>query len=181
MTTELNATDTFPDIEELMKLQQNTKTMIVFCDHFLSCIVGKVEWKHQVTHKQIKEFANIMDEAFALLVLENIWDDWINVVTTDYFLPKQKDKEENTQSNKHTKTGGGCWTSNSQGAIWFGGLNTDGVQRFNELCAVVVTDCKNNGKFDTDYLSMMTTQTNNNNKIANAVVADELNSEIIQV
>jgi len=118
----------------------------------------------QVIHKQVKEFANITDETFALLVLENIWDDWINVNTMDYFLPKQKDKEENAQSNKHTKTGGGCWTSNSQRAICFGGWNTDGVQRFNELCAVVVTDHKNNGKFDTDYLSMMTMQTKNNKK-----------------
>jgi len=119
----------------------------------------------QVIHKQVKEFANITDETFALLVLENIWDDWINVNTMDYFLPKQKDKEENAQSNNCTKIGGGCWTSNSQGAICFGGWNTDGVQRFNELCAVVVTDCKNNGKFNTDYLSMMTMQTKNNKKL----------------
>ena len=94
MTTELKATDSLPDIEELMKLQQNTKTMTVFCDHFLSCIVGEVEWKHQVTHKQVKEFANIMDEAFALLVLENIWDDWINVNTTDYLLPNKRTRRK---------------------------------------------------------------------------------------
>jgi len=32
------------------------------------------------SHPQtITEFANITDAAFALLVLENIWDDWINV------------------------------------------------------------------------------------------------------
>jgi len=57
-----------------------------------------------------------------------------------------------------------------------------GVQRFNELCVVVVTDCKINGKFDNDYLSMMTTQTKNNKKLTTAVVEyDELDSEIIQL
>jgi len=65
--------------------------------------VGKVEWKHQVTHEQVKEFENLTDEAFALLVLKNIWDDWINVNTTDYFVPKPKDKEEKMKvtSNKN--------------------------------------------------------------------------------
>jgi len=64
----------------------------------------------------------------------------------------------------------------------FGGWNTDSIQRFHELCAFVVTDCKNNGKFDNKYLSMMTTQTKNNKKVTTAVVAyDELDSEIMQV
>ena len=59
-----------------------------------------------------------------------------------------------------------------------------GIQKLNELCALVVTDRKNknNGKFDIDYLATMTTQTKNNKRMTNTLVAyDELDSEIIQV
>jgi len=41
--------------------------------------------------------------------------------------------------------------------IWWS--ESDDVQRVNEICAVVVTDHKDNGEFDNDYLSMMTMQT----------------------
>jgi len=54
--------------------------------------------------------------------------------------------------------GVGCWTSHSQGATRFGGWNADGVKRFNQLCALIVTDHKNNGAFNIDYLTTMTTQ-----------------------
>jgi len=64
-STELEVTKSLPDRAELMQLEQNAKTMTVFCDHFLSYVVGKVEWECQVTKKQIKDFANLTDDAFA--------------------------------------------------------------------------------------------------------------------
>jgi len=59
-------------------------TMQLFCDKFLSCVIGKNEWKNQIRIKPITEIATISDEAFALLILENIWDDWITMNANDY-------------------------------------------------------------------------------------------------
>jgi len=31
--------------------------------------------------KQVQEIATVTDEAFALLILENIWDEWIKMMS----------------------------------------------------------------------------------------------------
>ena len=49
--------------------------MEILCNHFLACVVGKHDWKWQ-TKKELSQVATISDEAFALLILENIWDEW---------------------------------------------------------------------------------------------------------
>jgi len=48
----------------------------------------KVEWKWQVVTKQVKDF----DEAFALLVLKNIWDEWIKLHMNLFFKTEEKYK-----------------------------------------------------------------------------------------
>jgi len=90
------------------------------------------------------KIVNLTDEAFVLLVLEHILDNWIYVNTMDYFLLKQKDIEE-----KIKVTGSdGCWVSHSQGAIQFGGWNIEATCRdslyffLTCVCAVAVTACK---------------------------------------
>jgi len=45
---------------------------LVFFNHFLACVVGKHDWKWQTKKELIRQVATISDEAFALLVLENI-------------------------------------------------------------------------------------------------------------
>jgi len=45
--TGLKENDTSLDLAEFMKLRGNPKRMMIFCNHFLSCIVGKVEWKEK--------------------------------------------------------------------------------------------------------------------------------------
>jgi len=82
--TELKANESLSDINDVMKLQANAKC----CDHFLSCIMEKVEWKRQVVTKQVKDF----DEAFALLVLKNIWDEWIMLHMNSFFKTEEKYK-----------------------------------------------------------------------------------------
>jgi len=76
------------------------------------------------------------DEAFALLVLENGWDEWIKIDAHEHFISKCGLHEENTCKI----VGGGCYTAEAKGSIWFGGWKEEGVLRFNELCAIVKKD-----------------------------------------
>jgi len=71
---------------------------MIFCDHFLSCVVGKVEWKRKVTKQLVKDIANNSDEVFALLILENIWDDWININAKGFFFKKEKQAKQQTKT-----------------------------------------------------------------------------------
>jgi len=95
----------FKQLSDLMKLQGNPKTMITFCDHFLACIVGKVEWKQKVTKNLIKEIVTNSDEGFALLVLENTWDEWSKFDAKEFFFAKHKTIKV-TNKNKQEVDGG---------------------------------------------------------------------------
>lgn len=62
--------------------------MTLFCNQFLACVTGKNDWKQQ-TKNLIRDFATVSDEAFALLVLENIWDKWIKMDPLEFFSRKK--------------------------------------------------------------------------------------------
>ena len=126
----------------------------------------------------IKEIAANSDAGFALLVLENIWDEWSKFDAKEFFFAKHK----NNQGYKQKQPGGGWWTSHSKGATRFGGWNADGVKRFNELCAFVAKDCENNSGFDIDYLNTMKMQTTEIVKTSTTLVAyDELEKAFAEV
>jgi len=42
--------------------------------------------------KKVNNVATISDEAFALLVLENIWEDMLAINIDEYYRPKKKEK-----------------------------------------------------------------------------------------
>jgi len=69
-------------------------TMRVLCNHFLPCVIGKKRWKMQIlAGKKVNKIATVSGEAFVLLVLENIWDDMMNVNINDYYHPKKRKKK----------------------------------------------------------------------------------------
>jgi len=55
----------------------------------------------------IREFATVSDEAFALLVLENIWDKWIKMDPLEFFSRKKmfNNRQHNTRNNKQEENG----------------------------------------------------------------------------
>ena len=69
--------------------------MTIFCNWFLSCVTSKHDCKRQTNSELIREFATITDEAFALLVLENIWEGWIKMDPLQFFA-----KNKNTEKLK---------------------------------------------------------------------------------
>jgi len=50
-------------------------------------------WKMQILAGKMKKIATVSDEAFILLVLENIWSDMEKVNIDDYYRPKERKKE----------------------------------------------------------------------------------------
>jgi hypothetical protein len=57
-----------------MQLRENYMSMNFFSRNFLSCVVGRVRWKKEACKVPISKVATVSDEAFALLLLENVWE-----------------------------------------------------------------------------------------------------------
>jgi len=51
-------------------LQNDPEVMTLFCNHFSACVIGNMIGNRQSWTDLIREFAAIIDKAFALLVLE---------------------------------------------------------------------------------------------------------------
>jgi len=103
-----------------------------------------MEWRQKVAKNLVKEIATNSDEGFALLVLDNIWDEWSKLTIKEVFFAKHRNK----QGFKCKQPGGGGWTSHSKGTPRFGKWNADGVKRFNELCAFFAKNCEKNSDFE---------------------------------
>jgi len=60
---------------------------------FLAMCSREKRWKMQIlAGKKVNEIAMVSDEAFVLLVLENIWSDMEKVNINDYYQPQNKKK-----------------------------------------------------------------------------------------
>ena len=92
-------------LDDFLKLRSDDQTMRLFCENILSQVVGKNVWKEGVYHMKVSELASVTDEAFGLLALENIWDEWIGVSTEEFFGPRPR-REANVrrvvQAGKYT-------------------------------------------------------------------------------
>jgi len=94
----LHVTEQLPKLEDILKLRKNLQMMKILCNHFLPCVVGKKWWKMQIlAGKSVNNVAMVSDEAFVLLVLENIWDNMMKVNIDEYYCPK---KERNTTTKR---------------------------------------------------------------------------------
>jgi len=82
------------------------KSMNILCNHFLPCVVGKKRWKMQIrAGKKVNDVATVSDEAFVLLVLENIWEQMIDMDINKYYRPKKRkainDDRNNNEGNNN--------------------------------------------------------------------------------
>ena len=66
-------------IENFLKHREDSETMSLFCEGILPHVVGKNLWKEGVYNMKVCDLASVTDEVFALLALENIWDEWVDI------------------------------------------------------------------------------------------------------
>lgn len=61
---------------KLLNPRADPGVFAIFSNSFLSCVVGKMAYKEAVTEGRITEFVTVSNEAYALLYLENSYDQW---------------------------------------------------------------------------------------------------------
>ena len=155
------------DVEDFVQLSKNKSTMKLFLDRFVSCVVGRMEWRKETPKMVISKIATPTDEAFALLVLENIWDAWKDVDPQEYIMARSKRRREEdddvegecetnsdgtTKKAKRRKEIPGKYTKEHRNAKRYRGWGDDGHARFNQLVNLVREDRKVRGSFEEEYL-----------------------------
>jgi len=128
MSNKLTATS----LQQYQRMRIEPESFYEFCDVFLKLIVGISTWKYGVCHKTVSELATPSDEAFALLLLENTWDQWSTCDLAEY---KDKRKYNEVMGEwEKCKPVYGKWTRGAGGERRYGGWTENGVNWFNELC-----------------------------------------------
>ena len=121
--------------------------MTLFCDSILPEVVGKVAMRKGVTKMRISEFVTVTDEAFALLVLENIWDTWWNTPLDELKAGAGVDEKgkRKVRAGKYT----GDWRRAGRHQGW----SKEGLERMNKLIKLVEKDREEYGdKWESWYL-----------------------------
>ena len=142
-------------LKEFLKMRKNKEAYLYFCENFLSCVVGKLEWKKNAHCRKLSEIASPTDEAFALLVLENIWDSWTAVAIEDYYKGPVITITAVGKQECKRKAVIGKYTSDYRRASRFGGWSDEGHTRFVELRTLVIEDRKDKEGFEEQYLSYL--------------------------
>ena len=135
-------TDGFPSLKMFLSTRENDGgAYTMFCDRLLQCVVGRRTWKTGIEHMEIRKVATVTDEAFALLLLENSWDRWIDFAINGQCATVTESKYTNGGIGKNSKK--------------YMGWNQKGLTRFNELRARLKLERHNSClvKFDKWYLA----------------------------
>ena len=121
------AKEAFVDMRRRPKLHGN------FCSRFLKCVVGTHKWKMNHLKVPVQDFVTVSDEAFALLVIINNHERWMET-----WKCKEEDgttveavnlvQPEFTNGGENLKNG--CTRKHC-------GWSAEGIQLFNDLCAEV--------------------------------------------
>lgn len=131
-----------PAPDMLVSGRRNTEGFHLFCDVFLSRVVGVTEWRESCTSVFVTDMASVSDEAFAILCIENYWDEWANKNVEEYKSEVAFDATTNTR--KKRKTTWGIYTKGATGSRRYGGWSAEGLERFNVLYEKVVQDRRDN-------------------------------------
>ena len=168
----LKKDDMLPEsLDEILELSQNEEVMEQFLEKFVSCVVGRIEWKRSCKDQPISKIASATDEAFALLVLENIWDSWRDVDPQEYLLkrrervePKKQAPEGSSTSQKRPrqKEIPGKYTEKHRNAKRYRGWSEEGFARFNQLVRMVREDRAQRKEFEVNFLAKQKADGNDN-------------------
>ena len=151
------------DMEDFLKGHSHVEAYTVFFEHFVPCALKKTEWERRIamagTHTTASTdnfLSTVSDEAFALLLLENSYDRWFDLYTSnpEGVMQQRGIKQRRFQSDVPTLyTRGGIKYHKYQ--IKEGekkGWSNGGIIRFNELFEMVKRDRTVNSNFEAAWL-----------------------------
>jgi len=136
--------NSLPTLDDIMSKRDNPECFFLFCDYFLSRVVGISVWKEGCLKTKVSQMATASDEAFALLLVENYWESWSKIDLDQYKIETTFDVASNRKRKR--KTTWGKYTKSAYGARRYAGWMAEGLLRFNELFEEVKADRLKNGE-----------------------------------
>jgi hypothetical protein len=77
---EKKGVDEMPTMQEFEEGRKNEDAYMIFFDHFLPCVVRKTVFEERLKESiGEEELCTVSDEAFALVLLENSYDRWVDI------------------------------------------------------------------------------------------------------
>jgi hypothetical protein len=68
------------NVLELGKTEENINDYLLFCEHFIPCVIGKISVRNSLAQgKNYSQYCTNSDETMALLVYANNFDTWLNM------------------------------------------------------------------------------------------------------
>jgi hypothetical protein len=107
-------------MEQVLQATENIEDFTLFCNTFLSNVVGRNIYNSKVGETRMSKIATVGDEAFALVCVENLIEQW-------------KDKVSDPTKTNKSKWKPSKYTANPSEARKYGGWSLEGIRRFNEL------------------------------------------------
>ena len=147
-------------LEEFLEGRSNFESYAVFYTTFIPTIGRKTFWREQVlSAKDDKDVATRSNEAFALLVLENHWERWLDIfcLNKGMVTSTRGQKRCVSESNILPKyTRGGISFKDEKMKVKEGvkGWSSKGILRFNELYKFVSKDRKQHPDFIQQWLAL---------------------------
>ena len=156
-----------PLLEDILTMRTNKNgAYSFFCDHVLSQVVGKSDWKTRGSKALISDMATVSDEAFAILLIENNYDVWHEMVVEDdgvapvpesSGMDGDDDDDDDGGGGGSGGSGGGDhaaanarkmkvkskYTLNGAGTKKYQGWTNEGLLRFNHFAALVYANRAN--------------------------------------
>jgi hypothetical protein len=114
-----NPEDDDDDEDDPENNKQQAFTFLV--EHLLGHVIGKRDWDIKKCFRTVSEYVSISDEAYTLLLCENVYEKWIKIK------PTQAGTVRNIVRGKYTDQENGA--SNEK----FKGWTAEGIQRYNQL------------------------------------------------
>jgi len=153
-------------MERLKQMRNDYESYTQFCNIALSAVTGKNDWKKNSGTQKISEFVTVSDEAFALLLLENSWEVWLDMSK------KAKLGEAIGKVKRHNSEGGGLMTKYTTNGAYVKknlGWSIEGRRRFVDLVKQVKHDRegdanKREDSFEVTFLKVVEAGRGNNRK-----------------
>ena len=120
------------DLDRILKGREDREAYAWFFDNVVACVTGRWVYMQKRGKELIPVWASVSDEAFGLVILENLWETWV----------AKFNKEEHVPPSRFTIRGKG---ERSDHHRW----SDEGLRKYNEYCESVRKDrSKSVGKKD---------------------------------
>jgi hypothetical protein len=165
-------------MDDFLTGRESVKAYTVFFDTFMPCATKKSTWISHIARVDVEKnntrvvsLCTVSDEAFALLLLENSFDRWLDVhiKCLGFAKPNRGSKDRGFQSEIPPRyTSGGIKYANTDQVHSFKGWSDKGRRRFNALFDHVKQDRRDHQSFEADWLESRRAKQNSNKPVKKA-------------